>query len=217
MLGLSKLCHIVLLTFIILYIGFIVLYAPAIHMSILDGSDVLLLWIHIIGTWSLDLVISIIILLHFVIKLRKSVIMIYANNDAVLSINSSVPSITESLNNNNNNNNNKSITIQDTNKLLQIISKTCILSITLITSTQLVLILQITDFLFHCFHMQNIRIICVYVAGFYTILDGIIKSICISMFFVFTNKCYIILCRCIDTKIKECCFRCIQTDINNRR
>ena len=222
-LSLPKICEIILAVLIALYFLSSISQILAVYLFLLDKEPSLqriLGFIYTSVTGTLHLMISMTILLHFVSRLRKSMelkLMDKNSDNNVFPIDISFPSNTTSINTPGNITNSISL-VNQKGFIIKNISKISILSIILTTSTQLVLINQIFFFIVYYtkylnqFHGIVILIDC------FKILDSIIKSLNISLFFIFTNKYYNYIYGYCDKKITKFCLKNIKkkSEINKK-
>ena len=195
-----------------------------------------ILLLHLGVQWLLDLMISNIILYHFISKFRYGIEKTYfSGNNNIISSNSN--------NNDNNNNNNiscthssvqliysdsRSITLlsnntsnkNNSNYVFQIITfgKLSLLYIIITITIQIDIILSIVHFiLWHYSHSGLPYIISAYVWVFYNMIACIIKSFCISLCFIFGHKRYGKICGRLDVKIRQCCMERIRQKVTQNR
>ena len=227
MLSLSKKCHIILATLIILYLlssltvimHFIIFIIGADN----DGHIRFILTVIYVGvSWIFDFIISTIMLSNFITKLRRSIEMRYIRENRLLSVNTSLPSTSIELYTQSNSV--KSAPIMKENEaIFNIISKISILSIMLAISTQLVLISEIIYVIIVYIKYINDDNVDKYIRNneiyfhYIKILDSIMKSLNISLFFVFTNKYYQFICGNCHTKITNYCSKNVEKRIYKHR
>ena len=225
-------CYTVLRVFIILYLFCALTYIPYAYCMNINQTyalytlSQLFSLIDTFGTMSLDFIISISMLFHCIRKLRNGIEKVYFPDNDNPNSNNALPKNDGTIFSPNNYNGSIQFTSQAISVTLLSIenhslymsemitfTKISILSIIMTISTQIVLILQIIHTLIYDERNPKPYRVLNLIWTYYIMIDMILKSCFISLFFVFGDQFYQKLCGCLDLKIRICCLKRIEKKI----